>query len=53
MSAKTNTKGISLTAVGEISDDTREKLSVLMKKKKESLNKLIEDYKSGVLTPQS
>lgn len=49
MEKKFNKKGITFVPKSEISPEAKAKLDALMEKKKESLNKLVSDYKAGVL----
>ena len=52
MSASVNTKGLKFVPANAVSKEAKHKLDELMKKKSESLTKLVEDYKSGKLSYQ-
>ena len=52
MSEKAIKKGIKFVPANAVSKEAKHKLNELMERKKESLNKLVSDYKAGVLVPQ-
>ncbi|MEM6719293.1 MAG: hypothetical protein AAF611_08275 [Bacteroidota bacterium] len=53
MSEKAKTKGIDFVPANAVSDEAKHKLNEMMKRKKENLEKLVRDYKEGVLLPQN
>ncbi len=46
MSENANKKGVSFKPVDELSKEAKDKLNALMTKKKESLERIISDYRS-------
>ena len=46
-SGNANKKGITFVPTGAVSEEAKLKLNALMIKKKERLNKLVEDYNAG------
>lgn len=53
MSEKVIKKGIKFVPVDAVSNEAKRKLNGLMERKKKSLDKLVSDYKAGVLVPQN
>lgn len=52
MSEKAITKGIKFVPASALTTEAKHKLNEMMTRKKESLNKLVSDYKAGFLVPQ-
>ena len=52
MNNSENNRGIKLVPVGDLTAEAKNKLNALMERKKESLDKLVDAYKSGRLTAQ-
>lgn len=52
MSDKANKKGIKFVPANALTEEAKHKLNEVMMKKKESLHKLVSDYKAGKLVPQ-
>lgn len=52
MEIRKGMKGLTFVPVKELSEEAKEKLNALMKKKEARLNKIVEDYENGLLLPQ-
>lgn len=52
MSEKANKKGIRFVPASALTEEAKHKLNEVMIKKRESLSKLVSDYKAGILVPQ-
>jgi len=53
MSEKAVKKGIKFVPASALTEEAKDKLDRMMARKKKSLEKLVSDYKSGSLIPQS
>ena len=52
MSEKAVKKGIKFVPADALTEEAKIKLNEMMTRKKESLDKLVSDYKAGILVPQ-